>query len=267
MQIYKTWQAIHPMKLSVILITKNESANIPECLNSVKFADEWIIVDSGSDDDTVSKARSFGATVIETDWPGFGPQKNRALDAATGDWILSIDADERITPELANEILETVKSADPADAYEILRKGWYCGKFMNHGDWAKDYVIRLFKRGTARFTDDKVHERLVVNGKTKRLNAIMLHYSFMNFSQVIRKMDSYSDLSARQKYLQGKKGSVGKALGHGIWAFIRSYIIKGGFMDGGQGLALAISNAEGSYYRYLKIWLMQEEEKNRHHQQ
>ena len=251
------------MKLSVILITKNESNNILECLNSVKFADEWIIVDSGSKDDTVSKARSFGATVTVTDWPGFGPQKNRALDAATGDWILSIDADERITPELANEIQHAIQSPDAVQAYEILRKGWYCGKFINHGDWSKDYVVRLFKRGTARFTNDKVHERLVVNGKIKKLGSTMLHYSFMNFSQVIQTMDRYSELSAEQKFQQGKKASVGTALGHGIWAFIRSYLIKGGFLDGGHGLALAISNAEGSYYRYLKIWLLQQEEKSR----
>lgn len=254
------------MKLSAILITKNESNNILDCLNSVKFADEWIIVDSGSSDDTVAKARSFGATVIETDWPGFGPQKNRALDAATGDWILSIDADERITPELADEILHVIHSPDPADAYEILRKGWYCGKFMNHGDWSKDFVVRLFRRGAASFTEDKVHERLVVNGKTKRLGSTMLHYSFMNFSQVLQKIDSYSDLSAQQKYQQGKKAGVGTALGHGIWAFIRCYLIKGGFLDGGQGLALAISNAEGSYYRYLKIWLLRQEEKTRQKQ-
>lgn len=140
--------SIH-LKRSVILIAKNESANIPECLDSVKFADEWIIVDSGSNDDTVVRSRSFGATVIETDWPGFGPQKNRALDAATGDWILSIDANERVTPELANEILHVIHSPDTVEAYEILRKGWYCGKFMNHGDWSKDYVVRLFKKGTA----------------------------------------------------------------------------------------------------------------------
>lgn len=254
------------MKLSVILITKNESANILECLDSVKFADEWIIVDSGSNDDTVARSRSFGATVIETDWPGFGPQKNRALDAATGDWILSIDADERVTPELANEILHVIHSPDTVDAYEILRKGWYCGKFMNHGDWSRDYVIRLFKKGTARFTDDKIHERLLVNGTTKRLDSPMLHYSFMNFSQVLQKIDSYTDLSARQKYQQGKRSSVGTALGHGIWAFIRCYILKAGFLDGSHGLALAISIAQGSYYRYLKIWLLQKEENRKKYQ-
>ena len=119
MQTYKTGKLSIQLKRSVILIAKNESANILECLDSVKFADEWIIVDSGSNDDTVVRSRSFGATVIETDWPGFGPQKNRALDAATGDWILSIDADERVTPELANEILHVIHSPDTVDAYEI----------------------------------------------------------------------------------------------------------------------------------------------------
>lgn len=158
------------------------------------------------------RSRSFGATVIETDWPGFGPQKNRALDAATGDWILSIDANERVTPELANEILHVIHSPDTVEAYEILRKGWYCGKFMNHGDWSKDYVVRLFKKGTARFTDDKIHERLLVNGTTKRLDSPMLHYSFMNFSQVLQKIDSYTDLICQTKNISKENDPVSAQL-------------------------------------------------------
>ncbi len=252
------------MKLSVILITKNESANLQACLEGVKFASEWIVVDSGSTDDTVEIARRLGATVIQTqDWPGFGLQKNRALDAATGEWILSLDADERITPQLADEILEVIHHPAASQAYEILRKGWYCGKFIHHGDWSKDYVIRLFKKGSARFSEDRVHERLVVNGRTGRLHSPMLHYSFMNFSQVLQKMDSYSSLSAQQKHAQGKKAGIGTALAHGIWAFIRCYFLKRGFLDGRHGLALAISNAQGSYYRYLKIWLLDQEERQK----
>lgn len=247
------------MKLSVILITKNEARNLRQCLHSVAFADQIVVVDSGSTDGTQAIARDAGALVIETaDWPGFGPQKNRALDAATGDWIFSIDADERVTPDLAAEIAAVIK-ADPksaADAYEVPRKSWYCGKFINHAGWSPDYVTRLARRDAVRFSDDLVHERLLVNGRTGRLKTALLHYSFRDFSQVLHKIDMYSTLSARQRHARGQRGSVGKAVLHGLAAFIRTYIFKRGFLDGSHGLALAISNGEGSYYRYLKLWLM-----------
>lgn len=243
------------MKLSVIIITKNEAANIQVCLDTVKFANQWIVVDSGSSDGTAAIARAAGATVIETaDWPGFGPQKARALAAASGEWVLSIDADERITPELAQEISLTINAQEAADAYDISRSSWYCGRFIRHSGWSPDYVTRLFKRGKARFSDDLVHEQLIVNGVTQRLKFKMLHYSFKNFSQVLQKIDGYSTLSAQQAYARGKRAGVGQAALHGLWAFIRTYFLRLGFLDGSHGLALAISNAEGSYYRYLKIW-------------
>lgn len=261
------------MKLSVILITKNEARNLRQCLHSVAFADQIVVVDSGSTDGTQAIARDAGALVIETaDWPGFGAQKNRALDAATGDWIFSIDADERVTPELAAEIAAVLKTntataaaiasasastAKPvADAYEIPRKSWYCGKFINHAGWSPDYVTRLARRDAVRFSDDLVHERLLVTGRTARLKTPLLHYSFRDFSQVLHKVDMYSTLSARQRHARGQRGSVGKAVLHGLAAFIRTYIFKRGFLDGSHGLALAISNGEGSYYRYLKLWLL-----------
>lgn len=247
------------MKLSAILITKNEAFHLRACLESVAFADQIVIVDSGSTDETVEIARAAGARVIQTgDWPGFGPQKNRALAAAEGEWVLSIDADERVTPELAAEIKAVIANRQAADAYEIPRKSWYCGRFIAHAGWAPDYVTRLVRRGHARFSDDLVHERLIVNGATGRLKTPLLHYSFRDFSQVLNKIDLYSTLSARQRYDKGQRSSVGKAILHGLAAFIRTYIFKRGFLDGAHGLALAISNAEGSYYRYLKIWLLQQ---------
>ncbi|MEO6353154.1 MAG: glycosyltransferase family 2 protein [Burkholderiaceae bacterium] len=245
------------VRLSVIIITKNEAANLQACLDSVGFADEIIVVDSGSTDDTVELARAAGATIIVTaDWPGFGPQKNRALTAAHGDWVLSLDADERITPALADEICAAVRLPKPADAYDISRRSWYCGRFIDHAGWTPDYVTRLFKRGAGRFSDHIVHERLIVDGVTRRLESQMLHYSFMDFSQVLQKIDNYSTLSAQQGHARGKRAGIGTAVLHGSWAFIRTYFLKRGFLDGAHGLALAISNAEGSYYRYLKIWLL-----------
>lgn len=251
------------MGLSVILITKNEEANIKDCLESVSFANEIIVVDSQSSDQTVKIAQSFGAKVENTsDWPGFGPQKNRALNLATQDWVLSIDADERVTAELKNEILAVINSSSSSDCYAIPRLSWYCGRFMKHSGWYPDYVERLFKRGSAKFSDHLVHERLLPNGQVKKLNHHFLHYSFKNFSQVLQKIDSYSTASANQAFQQGKKSSVSKAIGHGLWAFFRTYFLRLGFLDGQQGLALAISNAEGTYYRYIKIWLLNQKKVN-----
>ena len=248
------------MGLSVILITKNEEANLKDCLESVSFANEIIIVDSQSTDQTISIAQSFGAKVeITTDWPGFGPQKNRALALATQDWVLSIDADERVTPELKEEILAVMHSGNSFDCYAIPRSSWYCGRFMKHSGWYPDYVDRLFKRGTAQFSDHLVHERLLPQGNVGRLKHHFLHYSFRDFSQVLKKIDTYSTASAEDAFKRGKRSSISKAVSHAIWAFIRTYIIRLGFLDGSQGLALAISNAEGTYYRYIKIWLLQKE--------
>jgi glycosyltransferase involved in cell wall biosynthesis len=243
------------MSLSVILITKNEEANLKDCLESVSFADEIIVVDSQSSDKTQEIARSFGAKLeITSDWPGFGPQKNRALNLATQDWVLSIDADERVTPELKQEILATMASANAADCYAIPRSSWYCGRFMKHSGWYPDYVNRLFKRGSAKFSDHLVHERLLPTGSSGKLKNHFLHYSYRDFSQVLKKVDVYSSAAAQQAYKQGKKGGLGEALIHGFWAFFRTYVLRRGFLDGKHGLALAISNAATSYYKYLKLW-------------
>jgi len=252
------------MSLSVILITKNEEANLKECLESVSFANEIIVVDSQSSDKTQEIAKSFGAKLeITTDWPGFGPQKNRALNLATQEWVLSIDADERVTPELKKEILAVISSKESVNCYAIPRSSWYCGRFMKHSGWYPDYVDRLFKRGTAKFSDHLVHERLLPSGSVGQLQNHFLHYSFKDFSQVLKKIDAYSTASAEQAYLKGKRSSVGKAVGHGLWAFFRTYVLRLGFLDGAQGLALAISNAEGTYYRYIKIWLLEQSGKSK----
>lgn len=244
-------------RLSVILITRNEAHNIGGCLESVAFADEVVVVDSGSSDGTAALAQSLGAHVVSTtDWPGFGPQKNRALDAATGDWVLSIDADERVTPELKASILQAVKDAR-FDAYMLNRRSSFCGQFMDHSGWSPDWVVRLVRRGSARFSPSLVHEKLEPSGPVGRLQGRLLHDSMRDFESVIDKLDRYSTAGAQALMARGVKGSMGKSITHGVWAFLRTYILRLGFLDGRLGLALAISNAEGTYYRYLKLWLMQ----------
>ena len=244
------------MTLSAVLITKNEATNIGPCLASLGFAQEIIVLDSGSTDDTVVLARSVGAQVhVSEDWPGFGVQKNRALALATGDWVLSIDADERVTPALQAQILAAIASGQ-ADCYRMPRLSSYCGQHMRHGGWFPDPVERLFRRGTARFSDDVVHERLLPQGKVGELTEPLLHDSFKDFDAVLDKVNRYSSASAAALYARGRRASFFSAFTHGCWAFVRTYLLRRGFLDGRMGLALAISNAQGSYYRYLKLWLL-----------
>ena len=247
--------------LSVVMIVRDEERSLAEALDSVSFADEIIVVDCGSRDGTVAIARERGAKVVVTeDWPGFGPQKNRALAQATRDWVLSIDADERVTPDLRGEILAIVSGSNPAthDAYDLPRLSSYCGRFMRHGGWWPDRVTRLFRRDKARFSDDLVHERVVVQGTTGLLAGKLLHHAFDDLEEVLRKVDAYSTASAKMMHARGKRGSLAAAILHGYWAFVRTYFFQGGFLDGRHGFMLAVSNAEGTYYRYAKLMLLDE---------
>jgi len=244
--------------ISAVLITHNEAENLPDCLASLQdWVDEIVVVDNHSSDDTVRIAQQHGAKVLQTpDWPGFGVQKNRALDLATCDWVLSIDADERVTPELMAEIQSILATEPTLTAYEIPRLSWYCGKFIRHAGWRPDFVLRLFERDSARFSDDLVHERVVPTGNVGQLKHALLHYSYRNFSQVLHKVNAYSSASAQQAFASGKRSSVAGAMGHGAWAFFRTYVLRAGFLDGSHGLALSISNAQTSYYKYLQLWQM-----------
>ena len=246
------------------------------CLQSVAFADELIVLDSGSTDQTMDLARQAGAIVHQTaDWPGFGIQKNRALAYATGDWVLSLDADERVSSALRAEIERVVRApanpsdaasgetneiGDVSDAYDMPRLSRYCGQYMRHSGWYPDRVLRLFKRDAARFSNDVVHESLRMNltsAKIGHLSEDLLHESFVSFESVLDKVNRYSTAGAAALQAKGKRASFGSALGHGFWSFFRTYVLRLGFLDGKLGLALAISNAEGTYYRYLKLWLQQ----------
>jgi glycosyltransferase involved in cell wall biosynthesis len=248
--------------LSVIIITKNEADLIGQCLESVKWADEIIVVDSGSTDATVEICRRYTDKVVVTDWPGFGPQKNRALAMATSDWVLSIDADEEVTPALAEEIRKTL-TAPTAAGYTLARLSSYCGRFMKHSGWWPDPVLRVFKRETGSFTDARVHERVIVNGQIKALNKTLLHHSYRSLDQVLNKVNHYSYESALALKAKGRRAGLSTAIGHGLWTFFRTYILKRGFLDGREGFILAVSNAEGTYYRYLKLMYLYESDRKR----
>jgi glycosyltransferase involved in cell wall biosynthesis len=242
------------VRLSAIVITRNEAANLGDCLDSLAFCDERIVVDCGSTDDTLMIARQKGARIAFHDWKGFGDQKNHALSLARGDWVLSLDADERVTPELRQAILGALDDTS-ADGYEFPRQSSFCGRMMRHSGWFPDRVLRLFRRGKARFTDDVVHERVVCDGPVKRLKAPLLHYPVRRLEDAIRRMDTYSTLGAQQMVASGKPTSILKGILHGMAAFLRTYVLRLGFLDGSAGFLLAVANAEGTYYRYVKAWL------------
>jgi glycosyltransferase involved in cell wall biosynthesis len=243
--------------ISIIVITRNEAANIAACLESVAFADEVIVLDSGSTDATIQIAAASGARVVQAaDWPGFGPQKNRALDLATRDWVLSIDADERVGPGLRDEILRAIAAPDAADAWSMPRLSSFCGRFMRHGGWYPDRVVRLFRRGSARFSDDIVHERLVTTGRVGQLRGHLLHHTYPTLGDMLEKMNRYSSAGAETMARRRRPASPGRAVLHGAWAFIRSYVLRRGFLDGWMGFALAVSIAEAAYYKHLKAWLL-----------
>ena len=254
--------------LSVIIITLNEAAHIGECIDSVSFANEIVVVDSGSTDATREIAKEKGAKVVLTeDWPGFGRQKNRALDLATCDWVLSIDADERVTPELEQEVLAVLTvagsaqttqnaSAAPADlatAYRIARLSNFGGRWIRHSGWWPDHVLRLFKRGTARFKDVAVHESVITDSPVATLNSHFLHYPYASLEQFIAKINHYSSEAAAMMHARGKRTSVLGAWGHATWTFIRIYLLRKGFLDGKEGFILAVMAASGSFFRYTKL--------------
>ena len=244
-------------QLSVIIITCNEAANIEACLQSVSFADEVVVLDSGSSDGTPDIARRLGAQVhASSDWPGFGPQKNRALALAKFPWVLSLDADERVSAELAGQIRAALASGQHS-AYEIPRLTQFCGRWIRHCGWTPDRVLRLFKRGTARFSDDLVHERvLLAQGTPARLTEPLLHYSYPTPSHYWRKLEQYSQAWAQQRFARGQRTSMLRAALAGVVAFLRSYLLRLGFLDGAMGFAVCAMQAQAAFGKYFALYCL-----------
>lgn len=236
------------------MIAKNEEANIGPCLDGLAFCDERIVVDAGSSDRTVELAQQKGARVVTHAWQGFGAQKNFALSLVQSDWVLSIDADERVSPALAREIQRAIVEG-LADGYEIPRLSSFVGRDMRHSGWFPDKVLRLFRRGKARFSDDLVHERVVCDGAVARLTEQLAHHSVTRLEEAISRIDRYSTAGAEMLVAAGRRVSFADGITHGIWSFFRAYVLRLGFLDGREGFLLAVANAEGTYYRYMKAWL------------
>jgi len=239
-------------KLSVIIITKDEADNIRACIESVIWADEIIVVDSGSSDATVEICREMGAQVHIHDWPGYGMQKNRALSYAINNWVFSIDADERVTPELQSQLIKAMNS-EIQDGYYMPRLSQFCGKFIRHSGWYPDYVLRLFKRNRGRFSDDVVHERVILEGIAGKLSSPLLHYSYLNKEEVQRKTEQYAQAGAMQMFKNGKSSLPADAPLRAGWAFLRTFFLRLGFLDGFAGLNIALMNARTTYLKYMQL--------------
>lgn len=243
--------ALSRPKLSVIMITKNAERTIKNVLESVTWADEIVILDSGSTDNTLAICRQYTDNITETDWPGFGQQKQRALAKASHEWILAIDADEVVTPELSQTIQQVICD-DAYAGYTICRPLVFANQICRHGIGAL-YVLRLFKKSVSHYTDDAVHEKVITQGKIGKLHQSLLHYSYANYSDWLQRMDHYTTLSAKMKQQQAKKSSVFKAIISSNWCFWKMYLFKGGFLDGRAGLLIAINWAIGNYIKYTKL--------------
>jgi len=241
--------------LTVVIVAKNEARNITECVASVSFADEVVVLDSGSTDQTAALARAAGARVVQTDWPGYGPQVARGFTLATSAWVLSLDADERISPALQAEIVAAIRS-DAFDGYRIPRLSEFCGRFIHHSGWRPDRTLRLGRRVRSGFTDHFLHAHMTVDGRVGDLAHSLVHFSYPDMHDVLEKLDRYSSGHARDMLAGGASASVGKAVVHGAFAFIRTYLLRLGFLDGQHGLMLAIYNAEYTYYKYIKLMFL-----------
>ncbi len=243
------------LPLSVIIITKNEEERLPHCLKSVNFAEDIVVVDAGSQDRTIEIAKSFGCRVFIEKWKGYGPQKQSALEKTYYKWVLSLDADERIPPETA-QIISQVIQAPKAQAYSFLRKNFFHGKWIKYCGWWPDRVIRLFEKGHGKF-EGMVHETWVTEGKIIELKASIEHYSYENYSQMLKKLDEYSSTRARELYDKGIRVNLLTPFLHGGWMFIRSYFLKLGFLNGLDGFVISFMNAGSSFFKYAKLLELQ----------
>lgn len=243
------------MKITATIITFNEEHNIAEALESLSWADEIIVVDSESTDNTVDIARRFTDRSFIRPWPGYSAQKNFAADQALNEWIFSLDADERVSPELAAAIqqLKLNDTAGPA-AFEMPRLTFYLGRWIKHSGWHPDYKLRLYDRRRAAWKGDYVHETLEVNGKLERIKGDILHYTVRDASEHHSRMNRYTTLAAEQLFSQGKRASLASMLLSPAAVFFRSYVFKLGFLDGVPGLAIARFAAHYELLKKLKLW-------------
>jgi (heptosyl)LPS beta-1,4-glucosyltransferase len=242
-------------KLSVTLITKNEADHIGAALQSVAWADEIVVVDSNSTDETVAIARQYTDRVEVRDWPGYVDQKNYAASRASHDWILSLDADERVTPDLAGEIRAVLADAPGHEAFRVPRVTWHLGRWIRTTDWYPDFQTRLYDRRAARWAGRLVHESVSVTGRTGRLRGELQHYAYRDVADHLETIDRYSTYAAQEMFERGRRAGLFDLAVHPPLAFLRNYLLKGGVRDGAAGFVISRANA---FYVFLKFAKLRE---------
>jgi len=242
-------------RLSAVVIAQNEENNIAECVRSLSFSDEILVCDGGSTDRTVEIAENLGATILHRDFDGFANQKNFIVDQAKGPWILSLDADERVTPELRSEIecLLSSEAESLAAGYRIPRKNYFGDRWVRRGGWWPAYNLRLFQKGGGRFEDREVHESVRVDGEVKVLNGAIEHRTYKDISDYLARMDRYSSLAARQAFGEGRKARLADIIFRPMNTFTKMFVLRQGFRDGYTGFQLAILYSVYTFSKYAKL--------------
>jgi len=251
------------VKLTVTVITRNEAPNIAAALESVAWADEIIVVDSHSTDETAAIARRLATRVEVRDWPGYGAQKNHAAALASHDWILSLDADERVTPALAAEIRRVLSEPVPNKGYRIPRIAFYLGRWIRTTDWYPDYQLRLYDRRAGRWDTRRVHESVAIDGTVGSLTNELQHYPYRDLSHHLATIDRYTTLAAEEWLAAGRRASDLQTFFSPRFAFLRNYVLKGGFRDGSAGLLVSILNSYYVFLKFAKLWELQHRPANR----
>lgn len=245
------------MKLSAVLITKNAGPDFGRCLDSLAFADEIVVLDSGSTDETLRIAERAGARIFQSeDWPGFGPQRQRAQAHALGEWVFWVDTDEVVSEELAQSVLQSVADAPVNTVFQLNRLSWFFGRFIRHSGWYPDRIVRLYRRSEYRYDDALVHEKVACDGaQVRALAGDLLHYTATDFSDYLAKSVRYANDWAEGRARRGKKASLWSACSHSLGAFLRKYLLQRGFLDGRHGFLLAMFTAYYVFNKYAALWI------------
>jgi glycosyltransferase involved in cell wall biosynthesis len=249
-------------RVSAVIITLNEEQNIKACLESVRWADEIVVVDSGSQDRTVEICRAYTQNVYHVPWKGFGAQKNEALCRAHHDWVLSIDADERVTPELKEEIEGLLKQDIKFNGFSVSRKSYFGKRLVLTCGWFPDYTIRLFNRKSGRFSEAAVHEAVQIEGQTGTLTHSLVHYTYRDISDFLLRMNRYSTLAAADLYASKKGGALMKMIFRPPAMFFKMYFLKHGYREGVLGFILSGLYAFYTFVKYVKLWELNKNAKN-----